>query len=173
MLSLILAAALTSAPVSTEITLPAQPAPLHGTLLAPENASAVAVILPGSGPTDRDGNSPMGVRGATYRLLAEGLAEQGGQGGRGVCDGAPGLQFGQGGEGLGLQRFRQAALQLLAQHHARRAARAGQQDQAAHLVIPALDGLQGDQGPFAMADQPGAGLARARRRLGRPGAGIG
>jgi uncharacterized protein len=77
MLSLILAAALTSAPVSTEITLAAQPTPLHGTLLAPENASAVAVILPGSGPTDRDGNSPMGVRGATYRLLAEGLAEQG------------------------------------------------------------------------------------------------
>lgn len=77
MLSLILATALTSAPVATEITLPAQPAPLHGTLLTPENASAVAVILPGSGPTDRDGNSPMGVRGATYRLLAEGLAGQG------------------------------------------------------------------------------------------------
>lgn len=77
MLSLILAAALTSAPVATEVTLPAQPAPLHGTLLTPENASAVAVILPGSGPTDRDGNSPMGVRAGTYRLLAEGLAGQG------------------------------------------------------------------------------------------------
>jgi pimeloyl-ACP methyl ester carboxylesterase len=35
------------------------------------------LILPGSGPTDRDGNSPNGVQAATYRLLAEGLAEHG------------------------------------------------------------------------------------------------
>lgn len=74
---LMLTLALLAGPVSTEIALPAQPAPLHGTLLAPENAGAVAVILPGSGPTDRDGNSPMGVSASTYRLLAEGLAAQG------------------------------------------------------------------------------------------------
>jgi pimeloyl-ACP methyl ester carboxylesterase len=37
----------------------------------------VAVILPGSGPTDRDGDNPLGVRAATYRLLAEGLAAEG------------------------------------------------------------------------------------------------
>ena len=37
----------------------------------------VALIIPGSGPTDRDGNSPFGVRAATYRLLAEGLAAEG------------------------------------------------------------------------------------------------
>ena len=72
-----LALALLSAPISTEIALPAQPAPLHGTLLAPDAPTAVAVILPGSGPTDRDGNSPMGVAASTYRLLAEGLAAQG------------------------------------------------------------------------------------------------
>ena len=72
-----LALALLAGPVSTEIALPAQPAPLHGTLLAPDTATAVAVILPGSGPTDRDGNSPMGVSASTYRLLAEGLAAQG------------------------------------------------------------------------------------------------
>ena len=78
MLSLAVAlAALTTAPVSTEIVLPSQPAPLHGTLLTPPGASAVAVILPGSGPTDRDGNRPMGVAAGTYRLLAEGLADQG------------------------------------------------------------------------------------------------
>lgn len=75
MLSLVLA--LLIDPVSTEIALPAQPAPLHGTLLAPDAPTAVAVILPGSGPTDRDGNSPLGVAASTYRLLAEGLAEQG------------------------------------------------------------------------------------------------
>jgi len=73
----LLAASLIAGPVSTDIALPAQPAPLHGTLLTPEAPTAVAVILPGSGPTDRDGNSPMGVAASTYRLLAEGLAEQG------------------------------------------------------------------------------------------------
>jgi uncharacterized protein len=74
---LMLTLALLAGPVSTEIALPAQPAPLHGSLLAPENASAVAVILPGSGPTDRDGNSRLGISSASYRLLAEGLAAQG------------------------------------------------------------------------------------------------
>ena len=73
----LLAASLLAGPVSTEIALPSQPAPLHGTLLTPDGATAVAVILPGSGPTDRDGNSPLGVAASTYRLLAEGLAAQG------------------------------------------------------------------------------------------------
>ncbi|MEE2848689.1 MAG: alpha/beta hydrolase, partial [Pseudomonadota bacterium] len=73
----LLAASLLAGPVSTDIALPAQPAPLHGTLLTLEAPTAVAVILPGSGPTDRDGNSPMGVAASTYRLLAESLAEQG------------------------------------------------------------------------------------------------
>lgn len=79
MLSLALAAALTLAPTSTEVTLASTPAPLHGTLLAPEGtARAVAVILPGSGPTDRDGNSAVTrIAGSTYRLLAEGLVERG------------------------------------------------------------------------------------------------
>ena len=35
------------------------------------------LIIPGSGPIDRDGNSPLGIKASTYRLLAEGLAEQG------------------------------------------------------------------------------------------------
>ena len=79
MLSLILAAALLTDPVSTAVSLPAQPAPLHGTLLAPEGEPrAVAVILPGSGPTNRDGDSPQfGIVGGSYRRLAEGLAAQG------------------------------------------------------------------------------------------------
>ncbi len=52
--------------------------PLEGTLLTPKSKSTTFVlIIPGSGPTDRDGNCPMGVRGSTYRLLAEGLASQG------------------------------------------------------------------------------------------------
>lgn len=77
MLSLFLAATLMADPVALEVTLPTEPAPLHGTLLTPDNPRAVAVILPGSGPTDRDGNSPLGVAAGTYRLLAEGLAGEG------------------------------------------------------------------------------------------------
>jgi pimeloyl-ACP methyl ester carboxylesterase len=34
----------------------------------------MVLIIPGSGPTDRDGNNPLGVKASTYRLLAEGLA---------------------------------------------------------------------------------------------------
>ncbi|MDO9338009.1 MAG: alpha/beta hydrolase [Caulobacter sp.] len=63
-------------PVSTEVEIAG---PLKGTLLRPAGVKAppVVVILAGSGPTDRDGNNPLGVRGATYRLLAEGLAAEG------------------------------------------------------------------------------------------------
>jgi pimeloyl-ACP methyl ester carboxylesterase len=47
-------------------------------MLAPENArGAVILIIPGSGPTNRDGNNPLGVNAATYKLLAEGLAARG------------------------------------------------------------------------------------------------
>jgi pimeloyl-ACP methyl ester carboxylesterase len=35
------------------------------------------LIIPGSGPTDRDGNNPLGVKAAPYRLLAEALAAKG------------------------------------------------------------------------------------------------
>ena len=77
MLSLILAAALLTDPVAAPVNLPTDRAPLHGTLLTPDAPRAVAVIVPGSGPTDRDGNSPLGVSGGIYRQLAEGLAERG------------------------------------------------------------------------------------------------
>ena len=33
----------------------------------------VVIIIPGSGPTDCDGNNPLGVNSNTYKLLAEGL----------------------------------------------------------------------------------------------------
>jgi len=53
-------------------------APLKGTLLAPAKAGApVVLIVPGSGPTDRDGNNPMGVNAAIYKLLAQDLAARG------------------------------------------------------------------------------------------------
>lgn len=73
-----LAAALLFSPVSTPVELASTPAPLHGTLLTPEgDRRAAAVIISGSGPTDRDGDSPLGVAGGVLRQLAEGLAERG------------------------------------------------------------------------------------------------
>src|SRR5688500_8094666 len=54
---------------------------LHGTLLLPQVPSArvpVVLIIAGSGPTDRDGNSPL-LSGTnnSLKLLAEGLAVHG------------------------------------------------------------------------------------------------
>ena len=63
-----------TAPVATEIEAPGPSGPLKGTMLAPVGGSReIVLIIPGSGPTDRDGNNPMGVRAAPYRLIAEGL----------------------------------------------------------------------------------------------------
>lgn len=39
--------------------------------------TTVVLLLAGSGPTDRDGNSQMGVRTNTYKLIAEALAAEG------------------------------------------------------------------------------------------------
>ena len=50
---------------------------LAGTLERAEDPRAVALILPGSGPTDRNGNSVAGINSDAYRLLAEGLAADG------------------------------------------------------------------------------------------------
>lgn len=50
---------------------------LKGSFLAPAKAAPVVLIIPGSGPTDRNGNSPVGLSASTYRLLAEALADQG------------------------------------------------------------------------------------------------
>lgn len=61
-----------AAPVASEINAGA----LAGTLLSAHDRDPVVLIVPGSGPTDRDGNSPMGVATDAYRLLAEALAEE-------------------------------------------------------------------------------------------------
>lgn len=68
-----------SAPAkSAEFTAPGPSGALHGTLLQPPGkARATMLVLPGSGPTDRDGNNPLGVAGGPYRKLAEALAERG------------------------------------------------------------------------------------------------
>lgn len=51
---------------------------LYGTLLQVENhkTAPIVIIIPGSGPTDRNGNGMM-LQANSYRLLAENLAENG------------------------------------------------------------------------------------------------
>lgn len=52
---------------------------LDGTLLLPNSPKKVPVVLivAGSGPTDRNGNSSLNVTAKSYQLLAEGLANNG------------------------------------------------------------------------------------------------
>lgn len=64
--------------MQAEIETPGPAGPLKGTLLSPDTADApVVLIVPGSGPTDRNGNAPTWLNASTYRLLAEGLLDEG------------------------------------------------------------------------------------------------
>lgn len=60
-------------PVETEMAA----GELHGAMLSRGGDDPVVLIIPGSGPVDRDGNSPAGLSANAYRLLAEGLAAEG------------------------------------------------------------------------------------------------
>ena len=65
---------------ATDVTLATPTGVLHGTLLAPAAPARVPVVFihPGSGPTDRDGNSRLlPGKNNSLRLLAEGLAARG------------------------------------------------------------------------------------------------
>ncbi len=59
------------------VTVPGPEGPLAGTLEQGAGKGPAVVIIPGSGPTDRDGNSPLGITAGTYRLLAQALAKRG------------------------------------------------------------------------------------------------
>ncbi len=61
------------------LTLDVPGAKLFGTLEIPTGTGPfpVALIIAGSGPTDRDGNSPAGIKTDAYKLLAQGLAANG------------------------------------------------------------------------------------------------
>ena len=67
-----------AASAETPITLQTPSGEIYGTLVAPENASRTAVlIIAGSGPTDRNGNSVAGVSTNAYQMLADSLAAHG------------------------------------------------------------------------------------------------
>ncbi|HEX7857203.1 MAG TPA: alpha/beta fold hydrolase [Sphingobium sp.] len=79
--SLMLAMSLTAAspaPEESYVQAAGPDGPLKGTMLSPGGFNApVILMIPGSGPTDRDGNNPLGVKAASLKLLAEGLAARG------------------------------------------------------------------------------------------------
>ena len=59
------------APVARELAVGSGAAALHGTFLDAGQAGPAVLIIAGSGPTDRNGDSTVpGVRPATYRLIA-------------------------------------------------------------------------------------------------------
>ena len=68
----------TAAPAESEIEAAGPNGPLKGLWLAADKPDApVVLIIPGSGPTDRNGNSLHGLQTDTYKLLAQGLAARG------------------------------------------------------------------------------------------------
>jgi pimeloyl-ACP methyl ester carboxylesterase len=75
MISAMVAAA--AASVVTPISAPGPQGALAGTLLDAGGKAPLVLMIPGSGPTDRDGNNPAGLTAASFRVLAEALAGQG------------------------------------------------------------------------------------------------
>ena len=65
------------AAAAVPMTVPGPQGALAGTFVDAAKDAPVVLIIPGSGPTDRDGNNPLGVKAAPYRMLAEALAAKG------------------------------------------------------------------------------------------------
>jgi pimeloyl-ACP methyl ester carboxylesterase len=59
------------------IEAPGPQGPLAGTIIESAAGAPVVLIIPGSGPTDRNGDNPLGVSGGIYRQLAVGLSARG------------------------------------------------------------------------------------------------
>ena len=75
MIELMIAAA--AAVAAVPLTAPGPQGPLAGTFENAGQGSPIVLMIPGSGPTDRDGNSPLGLTAGSLRLLAEALAADG------------------------------------------------------------------------------------------------
>jgi pimeloyl-ACP methyl ester carboxylesterase len=63
----------------SELVLGTSSGEIYGTLTIPDNkkTSPVVLIIAGSGPTDRDGNSHMGLQTNVYKMLSESFATNG------------------------------------------------------------------------------------------------
>ncbi len=62
-----------------EVSVPAGKGDIHGAVRIPAGftGGAAVLVIAGSGPTDRDGDSAMGVHAGSYRLLADALETAG------------------------------------------------------------------------------------------------
>jgi uncharacterized protein len=78
-LALIMAVIANASAAETRLGIEGPSGTLQGTLASPDGGpkAPIAIIIPGSGPTDRDGNNPLGVTAGMYRLLADALAAKG------------------------------------------------------------------------------------------------
>ncbi len=65
--------------IETDITLTTSTGEIHGSLTTSNkaNRTPLVLIIASSGPTDRNGNSAMGLQTNTYKLLSEDLAKKG------------------------------------------------------------------------------------------------
>ena len=73
MIALAAAAAL----ASSDVSIAGPIGPLLGSLIDPARNAPALILIPGSGPTDRNGDNPAGVSGGIYRQLAAQLAAMG------------------------------------------------------------------------------------------------
>ncbi len=76
----VVAAAVPAAAASSDIALRTSYGSLFGTLEMPDGAHGpvpVAIIVPGSGPVDRNGDTKLGITADSYELLADALAARG------------------------------------------------------------------------------------------------
>ncbi|MGI8931316.1 MAG: alpha/beta hydrolase [Sphingomicrobium sp.] len=62
---------------ASEVTIPGPKGPLAATLIDRAKDAPVVLLIPGSGPTDRNGDNPAGVSGGVYRQLSDQLAARG------------------------------------------------------------------------------------------------
>jgi len=79
LIALLLISSVTHGQVASEdIVLNTPSGDLSGTLTFPEGKQKtdLVVIVPGSGPTDRNGSNPLGVATNSYKMIAEALATQ-------------------------------------------------------------------------------------------------
>lgn len=63
--------------IDSTYTLTTEAGPVMGTLTITEKQpSSLVIIVPGSGPTDRNGNNPMGLKTNTYQMISDALARE-------------------------------------------------------------------------------------------------
>lgn len=72
MIAMILATMAAAATV--DVTIPGPAGPLGAAWNDPGKGAPAVILIPGSGPTDLDGNNRLGVRGSVYRQLGDALA---------------------------------------------------------------------------------------------------